>query len=84
MSRRLSWSSPDASPKHPFRDTLLIYGVLAIVIVLVAWLTGGALGQAALIAGLFFVVASLWSLARLRARLRAADDETQRTREARL
>ncbi len=27
-------------PKHPYRDTLLIYGVLATVIVLVAWLTG--------------------------------------------
>jgi uncharacterized membrane protein len=81
MSRSLSWGRSDQPPSHPYRDTLLIYGVLAIVIVIVAWLTGGALGQAALIAAAFFVVASSWSAVGWRRRLRAAA-EARRAQEA--
>jgi len=72
MSKRLQWGLPEAPrPSHPYRDTLIVYGVLALLIVLVAWLTGGAVGKAAVIAAFFFVVASLWSLVRWRSRLRA-------------
>ena len=42
-----------------------------LLIVLVAWLTGGAVGKAAVIAVFFFVVASAWSIYRWRSRLRA-------------
>ena len=72
MSKRLQWGLPDTPrPSHPYRDTLIVYGVLALLIVLVAWLTDGAVGKAVVIAAFFFVVASLWSLYRWRTRLRA-------------
>jgi hypothetical protein len=72
MSRRLQWGLPEPPrPRHPYRDTLIVYGALAILLVLVAWLTGGAVGKAAVIAVFFFVAASAWSLYRWRGRLRA-------------
>ena len=84
MSRRLQWGLPDVPPpKHPYRDTLIVYGVLAILIVLVAWLTGGAVGKAVVIAAFFFVVASVWSVYRWRKRLRS-EAEARRAQEANL
>jgi hypothetical protein len=69
--KRLEWGVPDEPPpKHPYRDSLIMYAVFAVVIVLVAWATGGGVGRAAVIAVLFFVVASAWSLTRWRTRLR--------------
>jgi positive regulator of sigma E activity len=70
MSEKLKWGGvPDVPPpKSPVRDTLLVYGVLAVIIILVAWLTGGSVGKAAIIAGFFFVVACSWTLWRFRAR----------------
>jgi len=82
MSRRLQWGLPESPrPKHPYRDTLIVYGVLSILIVLVAWATNGAVGKAAVIAVFFFVVASAWSLYRWRSRLRA-EATAQRARDA--
>jgi hypothetical protein len=84
MSRRLQWGVPEAPPpKHPYRDTLIVYGGLAILIVLVAWLSGGAVAKAAAIAVFFFVVASGWSLYRWRSRLRA-EAAARRANEAEL
>ena len=84
MSRRLHWGVPDVPPpKHPYRDTLIVYGVLALLLVLVAWLTGGAVGKAAVIAAFFFVVASAWSSYRWHRRLRA-EAEARRAQEANL
>jgi membrane protein implicated in regulation of membrane protease activity len=62
---------------------LIVYGGLAILIVVVAWLTNGAVEKAAVIAVFFFVVASAWSLYRWRRRLRA-EAAAQRAREAEL
>jgi membrane protein implicated in regulation of membrane protease activity len=72
MSRqRLRWGVPEPPPpKNPYRDTLLVYGGLAVVIVLVAWVTGGDLRNAALVAVAFFLIASAWTAYRWRARLR--------------
>jgi len=83
VSRRLEWGLPDVPrPEHPYRDTLLIYGGLAVAIVLIAWLTGTAIGKAVVIAIFFFVVASAWSVYRWRGRLRAeAEAEARRSRE---
>ena len=84
MSRRLQWGVPEAPPpKHPYRDTLIVYGALALLIVVVAWLTNGAVGKAAVIAVFFFVVASGWSVYRWRSRLRAEAAE-RRAKEAEL
>ena len=81
--RRLQWGVPEQPPpKHPYRDTLVIYAVFAILIVVVAWLTGGGVRRAAVIAVLFYVVASVWSVSRWRNRLREEDEA--RVREERL
>ena len=37
MSRRLQWGLPETPrSKHPYRDTLIVYGALALLIVLLA------------------------------------------------
>jgi hypothetical protein len=70
-ARRLQWGLPETpAPKHPYRDTLLVYAAFAVVIVIVAWATGGAVVRAIVIAAFFYVAASLWSITRWRTRLR--------------
>jgi Flp pilus assembly protein TadB len=72
MSRR-RWDGPEQPlPKHPYRDTVLVYGGMAIVLVLVAWATGGSLERAAVVAAAFFAIATGWSWSRWRRRLRDA------------
>ncbi len=81
MSRRLlRWAGPTSRslPRHPYRDTALLHGALAVVIVVVAWATGADVGKALVIAGAYFVAATLWSWWRFRERTRqvdAAEDE---------
>ncbi len=50
-----------ARSRHPLRDTVIRYGVLALVIVLVSAFTGGGLMKAILVAAAFFVGATAWS-----------------------
>jgi hypothetical protein len=70
--RRLHWGLPEAPPpKHPIRDTLLVYAALAGVVVLFAWITGGSLARALVVAVVFFLLASLWNIWRFRNQLRA-------------
>jgi membrane protein implicated in regulation of membrane protease activity len=57
------------TPKRPYRDSLLLHFALAIVIVLVSWLTGGELGRALVFAAVYFVLATAWSWWRFRQRL---------------
>jgi hypothetical protein len=59
----------DPLPARPYRDTAILHAVLAGLIVLVAWATGGDLGTALLVAVGFFVVATSWSFWRWRQRL---------------
>ena len=71
--RRLQWGVPESPPpKHPYRDTLLVYGVLALIVVVLAWATGGSLVKAVVVAAAFFVIASAWNAYRWRARAREA------------
>ncbi len=71
--RRLQWELPETPPpKHPVRDTVLVYGVLAMIVVGVAWATGGAVGKAALVALGFFAIASGWNAYRWRVKAKAA------------
>jgi len=72
MRRRLRWEAPHGqTPKHPYRDTLLVYGGASILIVVIATLSGGGFGRALAFALAFFVVATLWSFRNWRNRLRA-------------
>ena len=77
--RRLFWGVPEQpAPKHPYRDTLIIYAVFAVLIVLMAWLTGGGVARAAMVAVLFYVVASAWSVSRWRMRLREEAEQARK------
>jgi hypothetical protein len=72
--KRLRWESETEQrqlPKHPYRDTALVYGGMSTVVVLMALLTGGDLVKAVVIAGLFFLAATLWTWRHWRNRLRA-------------
>ncbi len=76
--RRLFWGVPEQpAPKHPYRDTLIVYAVFAVLIVVVAWLTGGGVARAAAVAVLFYVIASVWSVSRWRARLRGESGQAR-------
>jgi hypothetical protein len=80
--KRLRWSLPESPPPaRPYRDTAAFYAVLAVVIVLIAWLTGGGIGKAVAIAALFFLVATAWSFWQWRVRLRRARREADARRD---
>jgi hypothetical protein len=59
----------DPLPKHPYRNSAIFHFVLACVLVLVAWLTGGGLGRAIGFAVAYFVIATTYSSWRWRQRL---------------
>jgi len=74
--RRLRWSPPQpAVPRHPYRDSLLVYAFLAVVVVLFAWVTGGPVARAAGVAVVVWVAASAWSVVRWRQRLRRPPED---------
>ena len=60
-------------PAHPYRDTALVYGVMAVLLVVVASLTGGEVVRAILVAVVFFVIATAWSWWKFHGRIRERD-----------
>ena len=54
--------------KRPYRDTALIYGAFAVIVVVVAVTTGGRLLWAVVWAAGAFLFATLWTWRSLRAR----------------
>ena len=85
-AERLRWGPPEIPPpSRPYRDSATFYAVLSGLIVVVAWITGGGLARAVVIAVAFFVVATAWSFWRWRHRLERTSDEPpdagRRTRE---
>jgi hypothetical protein len=54
--------------KRPYRDSIVLNIILAALIVLISWGTGGEVGRAFVFAALFFVIATAWSWWRLRQR----------------
>jgi hypothetical protein len=58
-------------PEHPYRDAALVYGAMAIVLVIVATLTGGDPLRATVAALVFFVLATAWTWWRYRERIKA-------------
>ncbi len=78
MTRR-RWTPPDLpAPKRPYRDTAVFHLVLAALIVVVAFLTGGSLLRALVIAAVFFVFATAWSWSRWRSRLAQPETSSRR------
>ena len=79
--RRRRWSAPDEPvPSHPYRNSAIFHAVLACLIVIVAWATGGSLTNAVYVAIAFFAVATAWSWTQWGRRLRA--DERERAARA--
>jgi len=69
--RKLRWDgTPRTTPKHPYRDSAIVYAVLAGIVVGVTALTGGSMRAALVIAPLLFVVATGYSWWRWRKRER--------------
>jgi len=63
-------------PAHPYRDTALVYGIMALLLIIVASLTGGDRIRAVLAAVVFFVVATAWTSWKFRGRIRERDRAT--------
>ena len=60
-------------PKRPYRDSLILNVVLAGLIILISWATGGDLGRAVVFAIFYFVIATAWTWWRFRQRLGKKD-----------
>jgi hypothetical protein len=71
-ARRRIVQPEDSIPRHPYLGSAIVYAILAIVVVIVAWATAGELGRAVIFGGGFFVVATVWSWWRFRRRIQAA------------
>jgi membrane protein implicated in regulation of membrane protease activity len=82
--KRLRWGgSPRRVQAHPYRDSAIVYGILAAIVIGITALTDGNLQAALIIAPLLFVVATAYSWWRLRRREREAErtrDEEERAR----
>jgi predicted tellurium resistance membrane protein TerC len=77
--------SPDRipPPRRPYRDSAIFYGVLAAIVVGVAYATAGALVRAVVFGLGFFVIATAWSWWRFRQRLEAREAEADARRTSR-
>jgi Na+/melibiose symporter-like transporter len=64
------------TPSRPYRGSAMLHAVLALVILVVAMVSGGDLVKAVLVAGAYFVIATAWVWFRFRQReSRAAPPE---------
>jgi uncharacterized membrane protein YhaH (DUF805 family) len=72
--KRLRWDRDDDErgtlPKHPYRDTAIVYAVMALIVIGLTALTGGSVVRSVVIAALVYVVATAWSWLTWRRRLR--------------
>jgi Flp pilus assembly protein TadB len=76
--RRLRWEGSQRKlPAHPYRDTAIMYAILAGVVVGVTALTGGSMRAVLVIAPVLFVIATGYSWWRLRQRERAEAKEAE-------
>ena len=62
--RYLRWRSEPPRPKHGYKDTAFVYLFLCAIVVLFAWLSGGSVVKGVIVAGVLFVVGSIYSLVR--------------------
>ena len=61
--------SEQPRPRRLYRDTLVLNLVLAVLIVVISWATGGGFGRALVFATMYLVVATAWTWWRFRERL---------------
>jgi O-antigen ligase len=72
--RKLKWDhGPPPKSSHPYRDSALVYAVLAVLVVVITAVTGGSVVKG-IVAGLIvFAAATAYSWWRVRERLRAKE-----------
>ena len=70
-TRRRIVQPENSMPRRPYLSSAILYAVLALVVVIVAWATAGELERALAFGGGFFVVATAWSWWRFRRRIEA-------------
>jgi membrane protein implicated in regulation of membrane protease activity len=76
--RRLRWDSSERKiPAHPYRDSALLYGFLAALVVVVSVATGGDVVRAAVVAVVAFVIATAFSWWRWRARIQRQEERPE-------
>jgi Flp pilus assembly protein TadB len=74
--KRLRWESGERKvPKRPYRDSAILYGVLAALVVIISVATGGGVVRALVFAGAAFVLATGFSWWRWHTRLRRQEEE---------
>ena len=57
-------------PRQPYRTAVIVHGLLAGAIVVVAWLSNGGIGKALAVAAAYFLIATGWTWFRFRQRER--------------
>ena len=62
-------------PAHPYRDSAVVYGVMAVILVVLAGVTGGSLVKATGAAIVFWFAACAWSWWKFRRRIRERELE---------
>ncbi len=71
------WRKADSQskpiPAHPYRDSALVYGCFALLVVVLSWATGGDVTRALVVAAGFWVVATGWASWQFRVRIKARD-----------
>ena len=74
--RKLRWPSHDAPlPKHPYRDTAIIYGSMAAIVLVLGAATGRSLWKTAALAVGFFFAATAYSWWRVRQKIDAQEKQ---------
>ena len=76
--KRLRWDgTPRTTPRHPYRDSAIMYAILAAAVVGVTALTDGNMRAALIIAPVLFVVATGYSWWRWHQRQRHEEAESE-------
>jgi hypothetical protein len=76
--RKLRWEIHEpTTPKHPYRDSAIIYGGLAAIVVVIAAVTGGSVVKGVIAGAAFFAAAMGYSWWRWRDRLRKREGGEQ-------
>jgi quinol-cytochrome oxidoreductase complex cytochrome b subunit len=70
-----SWKRP--VPRHPYRDTVILYGSLAALALVIAALTGVSMVKAVIFTAIAFVGGTIYSCWYWRDRLRERSEEEQ-------
>jgi len=68
-----SWKRP--VPRHPYRDTVILYGSLAVLALVIAALTGVSMVKAVIFTAIAFVGGTIYSWWYWRDRLRERGEE---------